>query len=232
MDLIQGILDRRAVGHDGDLSRFSRPLFVWEPIPDLCVPEHIDSLRQAIHQVDIVSPNSEELAGFFAGQSKSLAETAAEILEWGIGLSGTGSLVVRRGKDGCSAFSARHQIHLRAYHTPDKESQSKVVDPTGGGNAFLGALAMALSGDVSPHLTEVCRLLQVDNNLTSDPFLNLTVSLVYAIVAASFVIEQPGMPTYRVQSEETETWNGESFWSRLNAYLDREKDYLTRQLKR
>ncbi len=232
MALINGILDRRTADGDNRQRISSRPLFIWEPMPDLCMPEHIDSFRQAIQQVDIVSPNSEELAGFFVAEPKSLAHMAAEVLEWGVGPCDNGMLVVREGKNGCSAFSRGQQIHLKAYHTQVEESQSKVVDPTGGGNAFLGALAMALGGEVCPQMTVANRLLGLDNDLTLEPFFHMTISLVYATVAASFVIEQPGMPTYRVQSDGSETWNGEAFGRRLEAYLRREKAYLIRQMDR
>ena len=230
MTLIQGILCRRAADENDKRSRVSRPLFVWEPMPDLCTPEHIDNFRQAVRQVDIVSPNSEELAGFFVGDSKSQDHIAAEVLKWGIGSGQNGSLVVREGKDGCSAFSRGHQIHLRAYHIPDEESQSKVVDPTGGGNAFLGALAMALRGDVCPQTAEAKRLLALEDSLRSEPFYDLIISLIYATVAASFAIEQPGVPTYQVQGDGSEIWNGETFECRFKAYLIREKAYLIRNM--
>jgi hypothetical protein len=232
MSLVRGILDRRGADENDKGSTFSRPLFIWEPIPDLCTPEHIESFREASQLVDVVSPNSGELAGFFVDHSKTQAQMAAQVLEWGIGPDENGSIVVREGKNGCSAFSRGRQIHLTAYHTPDDESQSKVQDPTGGGNAFLGALGMASSGDICPQITETKRMLAVNDDLTFEPFLALAIPLVYATVAASFVIEQPGMPRYRIQGDGSETWNGEDFGDRLKVYLSREKAYLTRQMKR
>jgi sugar/nucleoside kinase (ribokinase family) len=232
MSLVRGVLDRRRTDENDKRSTFSRPLFIWEPIPDLCTPENIESFRQASQHVDIVSPNSEELAGFFVDQSKSQAQMTAQVLEWGIGPDENGSIVVREGKNGCSAFSRRHQIHLTAYYTPADESQSKVKDPTGGGNAFMGALGMAFSRDICPPIAEAKRLLAIDANLTFEPFLALALPLIYATVAASFVIEQPGMPTYRVQNDGSETWNGEDFGDRLKVYLSREKAHLARQMKR
>jgi sugar/nucleoside kinase (ribokinase family) len=232
IDLIHGIMNRRIAGENDKYFRLSRPIFVWEPMPDLCTPEHIDSFRQAIQEADIVSPNAEELAGFFIGQSKSQEEMAAQVIDWGIGPSNHGLLVVREGKDGCSAYPKGHRIHLRAYHIPNDELQSDVVDPTGGGNAFLGALAMALSGDVCPQIVDACRMLALDEILTLQPVFVLIMSLVYATIAASFIIEQPGMPTYRTREDECETWNGEDFGHRLKAYLSREKSYLTAQMER
>lgn len=231
MALIDGIMSRRKNEAIDKRNLTPRPLFVWEPIPDLCAPEYIDSFRLAIQQVDIVSPNAEELAGFFSGKSKSQDAMAAEILEWGIGSRNGGLLVVRDGKNGCCAFSREYRIHLAAYHSPVQESQSRVVDPTGAGNAFLGALAVALTGDVCPPMKEASQILARDIDLQSDLFLRSILSLVYATVAASFVIEQPGMPTYNGQSVGRETWNGEAFEDRLMAYLSREHAYLTGQME-
>jgi sugar/nucleoside kinase (ribokinase family) len=230
--LVDGILDRRAADQSQNRTKPERPLFVWEPLPDLYIPEEIDKFKQAISQVDVVSPNSEELANFFVEGAKSQADIAAEVLDWGIGPSENGILIVREGKNGCSAFSRGDQIHIRAYHTPAQESQSKVIDPTGGGNAFLGALSMAFTGDISPQSAEVEQLLELDKHLSREPFLNLITSLIYATVAASYVIEQPGMPTYDVREDGSETWNGEGFGERLRTYLHREKAYLTEQISK
>lgn len=230
-DLIDGILSRRAADQNQRRSISERSLFVWEPMPDLCSPEEIDNFRQAIREVDIVSPNSEELAGFFVGKPRSQADMAAEVLGWGIGLSANGILIVREGRNGCSAFSRGKKIHLRAYHNPTEESQSRVIDPTGGGNAFLGALSIALTGHICPQVAEVDDLLQLDRQLIWEPFTNLTTSLVFATVAASFVIEQPGTPIHGLGEHDSETWNGEGFGDRLRTYFRREKAYLRRQIE-
>lgn len=71
---------------------------------------------------------------------------------------------------------------IPAYH----QDSSKVVDPTGGGNAFLGGLSVALA-----------RGKGIDE------------AVVAGSVAASFVIEQVGLPTLGTDEEGNETWNGE-----------------------
>ncbi|KAK7981983.1 hypothetical protein PG988_004221 [Apiospora saccharicola] len=82
-----------------------------------------------------------------------------------------------------------------AYHT-DKE---KVVDPTGGGNTFLGGLAVALARGKG-----------------------LEEAASWGSVAASFAIEQVGPPDLGKDDGGNETWNGvrvderfEEFKSRL-----------------
>ena len=62
---------------------------------------------------------------------------------------------------------------------------SRVVDPTGGGNAFLGGLAVALARGAS-----------------------LEGAAKQGMVAASFAVEQVGMPTLGKDFLGYDTWNG------------------------
>jgi sugar/nucleoside kinase (ribokinase family) len=102
-------------------------------------------------------------------------------------------------EDGCIA---REEIEIDpgmekwipAYHT----DASRVADPTGGGNAFLGALAAGLA-----------RGKAVD------------VAAVGASVAASFVIEQVGVPVLGRDEAGDETWNGVRPEDRLREFEDR-----------
>lgn len=81
-----------------------------------------------------------------------------------------------------------------AYH----QDTSKVVDPTGGGNAFLGGLSVALARGESIEEGVVC-----------------------GSVAASFVIEQVGLPTLGVNEHGHETWNGERPYDRVAEFQRR-----------
>ncbi|TLS29571.1 hypothetical protein PpBr36_01282 [Pyricularia pennisetigena] len=96
---------------------------------------------------------------------------------------------------------------LPAFFQPQDAAQGRIVDPTGGGNTFLGALTVALA-----------RGKAVED------------AAVYASVAASFAIEQIGMPTLGVDSEGFETWNGVRVSTRLAEYSKRlgldPKDYV------
>ncbi|KXX83480.1 Protein MAK32 [Madurella mycetomatis] len=74
----------------------------------------------------------------------------------------------------------------------------KVVDPTGGGNTFLGALAVALARGKS--IEEACA---------------------WGNVAASFAIEQVGFPVLAVDAEGRETWNGVRVEERLREFQER-----------
>lgn len=73
----------------------------------------------------------------------------------------------------------------------------RVVDPTGGGNGFLGGLAVGLAR--GQEVVEACA---------------------WGSVAASFCIEQVGVPvlTSPMDDKGVELWNGESVMERLATY--------------
>lgn len=162
--------------------------------------------RQALRKVEIVSPNHMELAAFFGasgelpnngGVNREMVEKCAnEWLQSGIGLEhGPGALVVRAGKDGCYIATRKQSRWLPAYWSLSPE---RVRDPTGGGNAFLGGLGVALARDKS-----------------------LVEAAVWGNVAASFAIEQVGMPNRTVGADGKERWNGDRVSERLDYYLHR-----------
>jgi len=201
-------------------------LMVWEPVPELCIPEEREKFKEAIQYVEVVSPNAAELAGFFQSENPGWSEEGAakEVLSWGIGPQKRGALVIRQGSQGCAAYLRNRQFHLRPYHLC-REMPSRVVDPTGGGNAFLGALALAMTGKVTPSMSVLEGVLGA-----MEPHRWLLGALIYATVAASFVIEQPGMPLLSGVNGEQKMWNGETFDDRLLTYLSREHAYITQQL--
>jgi sugar/nucleoside kinase (ribokinase family) len=97
------------------------------------------------------------------------------------------AIVVRSGKDGCYVATKAESAWLPAYH----QEASKVIDPTGGGNTFLGGFSITLA-----------RSPTVD-------FASITQAVISGAVAASFAIEQIGMPILGVEGE-SESWNGDS----------------------
>ena len=83
---------------------------------------------------------------------------------------------------------------IPAYH----QDATKVVDPTGGGNAFLGALSLALARGQS-----------------------IEEAAVWGSIAASFVIEQVGLPTLGKDEEGQEVWTGVKVKDRLEEFRQR-----------
>ncbi|EME48140.1 hypothetical protein DOTSEDRAFT_86468 [Dothistroma septosporum NZE10] len=200
IDQVNGILHRRKA-ELGD--HVVRPIFVWEPVPDLCVPEELENTFEALKYVDVVSPNHEELANLFGAkhgekvEKRSLEEHAKRLMDRGIGHGGSGAVVVRVGAEGCLVQTTTLQQWLPAYH----QHSSKVVDPTGGGNGFLGGLSVGLVS-TGMNVVEAAR---------------------WGSVAASFCIEQVGMPNLETttRSVESEKWNCVTVLDRLDRYRNR-----------
>lgn len=211
IDLVRRILGRRTSELNLDPVK-DRPWMIWEPAPDLCTPEELRNTYTALQYVDIISPNHDELAALFAStpyatpppKSSDFNRAAVEMqtsqfLARGLGPTTSGAVVVRAGKEGCFVASLDKRKWLPAYH----QSGEKVIDPTGGGNGFLGGFAVGLvrtKGEV----VEAAR---------------------WGSVAASLCIEQVGMPELTTQSKdktgEGERWNGCSVKERLEEFRKR-----------
>lgn len=56
IELVTGILRRRKAAR----LEAEKPLFIWEPVPDLCTPDELLNCTNALPYVDICSPNHSE----------------------------------------------------------------------------------------------------------------------------------------------------------------------------
>jgi sugar/nucleoside kinase (ribokinase family) len=182
--------------------------------------------------VDMVSPNELELGMMFGRPGWNEADPAdrrlvQNILQSGIGFDNQGTLVIRAGKDGSYAYSSgRKGIWLPAYHETRADQTSKVIDPTGAGNSFLGALAQGMISEGRPGH----QLLDI-TLASSSPWEKIKTrwgnegqvpkALICATVAAGFVVEQIGVPTVSMVEDGRETWNGTEFTERLRIYTQR-----------
>jgi sugar/nucleoside kinase (ribokinase family) len=210
IDLVQNILALRK--ESSSTSSRARPLFIWEPVPDLCVSSESANCLEALKHVDVVSPNHGELGGFFDKDTNGRDYVDHRLIEslcdqWfasGIGAGGAGGIVVRCGKDGCVVMRQGMRKWMPAYH----ESAERVVDPTGGGNGFLGGLAVGLvRGETVTGLER------------------LEEAAMWGTVSASFAIEQVGMPVLKDSGQE-ETWNGVKVEDRLAEFKAKMDGYV------
>lgn len=221
IEIVNGLLDARDKAIVPELQAKNttkmRPIFVWEPVPDSCKPSELENLLEALKHVDVVSPNHLELQSLFGEtpdgdlpiDDSILRRRCNVLLAKGFGAKPS-AVVVRLGERGCYVAQMIRHIFLPAYHRPRSDLNEteksawteKVADPTGGGNAFLGGYCIGL-------LTAPCPL-----GLTE-----FEMAAVYGSVAASFVIEQFGMPKLSIrESDGQELWNGESAHDRMNMY--------------
>jgi sugar/nucleoside kinase (ribokinase family) len=171
-------------------------------VPDICLPEELDNCRSALKLVDVVSPNHTELAAFFGAKAEQgdkvdrdmIRDLTTNWLSTGVGKDGSGAVVVRSGKEGCYVATKELRNWLPAYHQPPS---TRVIDPTGGGNGFLGGLAISLARGHS-----------------------IEEAAIWGSIAASFCIEQVGMPTL-MDHQDGERWNGETVAERLAQFRTR-----------
>ncbi|CAN9373545.1 unnamed protein product [Alternaria alternata] len=209
IDLIENIIALRKQGSSSTDVR--RPVFIWEPVPDLCTPAEYENCLKALKYVDVVSPNHGELGGFFGRNTdgkefvdfRTIEKLCSQWLDSGVG-DGNGGVVVRCGKDGCLIMRRGLRKWMPAYH----QSAEKVADPTGGGNSFLGGLAVGL--------------LRGGSLCAPD---NLEEAAIWGTISASFAIEQIGMPVLS-QSRDGETWNGVGVQDRLSDFKQRLASYV------
>lgn len=181
----------------------NRPLFIWEPQGKSCNTGTLERHIKAAKLVHAFSPNNAELHSLFEedaslGFDKDCVEAQARyFINAGVGSNGKGCVVVRCGEHGCLVMSAKMApAWLPAFYNAGSE---KVQDATGGGNAFLGGFGIGCQE-------------------TGD----FVKAAAYGNVAASFVIEQVGVPNVSGEGAE-ELWNGESVRDRLAVYETRLK---------
>ncbi|PMD23314.1 pfkB family carbohydrate kinase-like protein [Hyaloscypha hepaticicola] len=259
IDLVTSILRRRKTLNPG----CPKPLFIWEPVPDLCTPSELLNCTNALPYVDVCSPNHSELAAFMGDPdlgmdpltgkiSTQSVERACEQLLSSMPLQSY-TLVIRCGEKG--VYLAKNggrsrrpsmikkkrpanrprggltldmdmealfagllgddgelerevvpidpglEMWLPAYF--GKENAEMVVDPTGGGNGFLGGLAVALARGKE-----------------------IQEAAAWGSVAASFAVEQVGMPILGKDEMGRETWNGALVEERLDEYVRKARGRL------
>ncbi|OCF71347.1 hypothetical protein I204_07974 [Kwoniella mangroviensis CBS 8886] len=199
--IVDEMRDIRENGIDG-IGRGWNGKLIWEPMPSSCVPSELDNILSLSRSFTVISPNLLELQSILGipPTKSSIMEHAEEAVQKFHQLLSQGmtdrsefnvpAIIVRCGELGSYTFSDGWKGWVPAYY--GEADQDKVVDPTGGGNSFLGGLLAGLL------------ISQGDMKIAS----------IYAATAASFTIEQRGLPTLTVH-EDGERWNDEDVWKRL-----------------
>ena len=189
----------------------TRPIVVWEPKAYSCVPKNLPAFVEAMRLVSVFSPNHIELARIVGKEVPLiLNETFFEDLcvpfftPQYSGITLQGILIIRAGDQGCFVKSHTLQKWLPAYYIPHDNAEatacvSKVVDTTGAGNAFLGALTISLVNNSNDAIFAACA----------------------GNVAASYMVEQVGVPTLSLSEDGKEIWNGADVFARFQAYRAR-----------
>lgn len=187
----------------------NRPFIIWEPSPPWCKPESLQVCLESVESVDVFSPNHLELLSLFgcseeAFNKDTIHELASRILQAGVGPEKQGVVVIRAGEHGCLVMPVSSPpVWLPPFYESSeaaKPRNSKIVDTTGAGNAFLGGFILGHSETV-----------------------DFVKAAHYGSVAASFVLEQVGVPKLGKADPlgTGERWNGDDPRERLHAYQKR-----------
>ncbi|OJA15306.1 hypothetical protein AZE42_00950 [Rhizopogon vesiculosus] len=218
------------------------PTTIFEPIPvragfclravhrilnveqDRCVPEELPSLKEALPNITILSPNAEEALSLLSLPlivTKPAVENAAsEFIKMGVGEGG--SVIIRSGALGAYIITSdRKGQWIDAFWS--SENIDRVVDVTGAGNTFLGGLAAGLlleNGNVHKGLT-VSYMIEAHKANTWVLNHSRVLATLYASVSASFTVEQLGLPHLTLNSGREEEWNYDSPRRRLEVLRQR-----------
>lgn len=116
------------------------PRFIWEPVPDDCIPERYQSLVTLLSRIDVFSPNLIEAQNFLEVTDEELPTSEIETFVQKHFLKhltkpAAGALI-RCGARGCYVATGNGNISkmLPAFHS----ESAAIVDPTGCGNLFCG----------------------------------------------------------------------------------------------
>lgn len=174
-----------------------KPWIIWEPVPDSCIASDVQSFTKAVQNVDIISPNADEafaLLNVVGSEDidtyrEQVEKAAKDIASWGVS-----TIVIR-----CSALgSLLHTDERNTWFPALITDQKDVVDATGAGNAFCGALVTRLAQSVS-----------------------IEDAMVSASVAAGLCIQQVGIPRLQQTADGRETWNGQDVAAFTRDYQSR-----------
>ena len=181
------------------------PFILWEPTRPSCIAANLEACLEAVKLVDVFSPNHDELAAlhdesFTTFHREDLEKLAQRFVDEGIGLFGNGNIVVRAGEHGSLVMSRTLGPTWLPpfYESCGTSINPNVVDTTGVGNSFLGGFAAGYlaTGDV-------------------------VTGAQYGSVAASYMLEQIGLPHVTYGDETAELWNGTNVQERLKEYQRR-----------
>lgn len=175
-----------------------RPYIVWEPDPGDCRNGMLEKCIPVLPQIDILSPNAAEAASFLnLTEPKTESECEDIALKFLPYMSKTSksAIVLRCGEMGSLLYSHKGKKWFAPYHI----DQSKVVDPTGCGNTFVGGLSTALA-------------------LTDG---NLIMACICGTLASGASIEQHGPP----RLGDADTWNGTTMQKRAEIYLNTHPEF-------
>ncbi|CCH41006.1 putative D-beta-D-heptose 7-phosphate kinase [Wickerhamomyces ciferrii] len=186
------------------LSNVSNPIIIWEPVPDLCLPENLQDCLSVLKNLDVLTPNAEEAARFFGKpepttkeEHESIAQQFLPYLTHDSQFQTGSGIVLRAGAEGCYVLTNKGVSKwFPAYHNNANPNRS-VIDPTGGGNTFIGGFTTGFVMSKG----------------------NWEIAAICGNISAGIAIEQIGMPKFDNIAGKGDFWNGKSINDRISDYV-------------
>lgn len=176
------------------------PVIAWEPIPDCCTPEFLSETLSILSKVDILTPNAAECASFFGENEPEDKQNCERIARKFLPYmtKPDSGIVLRCGSFGSLLIESKSKSAkwFPAYHQRENGDGNQVIDPTGCGNTYVGALATAF--------------IKYNKNFET--------ACIYATIASGACIEQHGLPKLTRSESGTDLWNRISIDERLKKY--------------
>lgn len=180
-----------------------------------CTSADLDGILAIIPHFAVFSPNLLEMQSILSlphGEEPEdvvkAAERFADLVKQRYPHHEGTTTIVRAGAMGSYTVSAGWSGWVPAYWT--KEEQAQVIDVTGGGNAWMGGLCAGLLISNGDYRAGEPEPLDQADQLAS----------IYASTAASFAIQQRGLPKLETTSSGDQ-WNGDDPWRRLRSLRTR-----------
>lgn len=141
------------------LAQVKNPVFTAADTMDLWINNDLDELKKLLTKIDCLVLNDSE-AALLTGEHNCVS-AAKKILDTGVAV-----VIIKKGEHGSMAMDDKGQIFMLGVYPTDK-----VIDPTGAGDSFAGAMMGYLATAGKTDMPTIAK------------------AMAYGTVAASFTIE-------------------------------------------
>ena len=111
-----------------------------DPSPGYMLPVFLEDVRSLVNGLTAFMPSEDEIRSLFWGRTNNLWEMIEAVGSWGVEF-----VIIKRGGLGQMVYDATNH---RRYEVP--AYPARIIDPTGGGDAFCGGFIVGYSESYDP----------------------------------------------------------------------------------
>ncbi|CAG8505242.1 6611_t:CDS:2 [Ambispora leptoticha] len=200
-----------------------RPVFVWEPVPDVTNKKCFEQCVEAMKMVDVVSPNHEEAAAFLGLISAEegdddgdndmnkfldeeiLVNMADQFLRYQIGVNGMGCVIIRASYKGALVATKEKKELIPPYWTCTNTTTDNNIISEEKSRIKSNPRVVDVTGAGNSFCGGFAAGLLKSNY-------DVFEAALYGTVSASYTVEQLGLPRLTIDERTSnECWNGDSY---------------------